>query len=105
VNTAPMAGVGSALMFNGVNSAVEVNSAVIGNKGNFTVEAWVSALNNAGPRTLFAQGAGSNLFSLTVAAGGQIQVSGAWDTGVPLPSDGWHHLAMVKETSNARLYI
>jgi hypothetical protein len=28
-----------------------------------------------------------------------------WDTGVPFPYGGWHHLAIVKETANARLYI
>jgi subtilisin-like proprotein convertase family protein len=59
VDSVPLAGTGAALQFNGTNSRVFVATNVIGNKGDFTVEAWVnvpwSATNNLVPRTFVAQ--------------------------------------------------
>ncbi|HXG49667.1 MAG TPA: LamG-like jellyroll fold domain-containing protein, partial [Methylomirabilota bacterium] len=104
VNTAPLAGLGSALSFDGVNDAVLVPTNVIANKGNFTFECWAFAPSNAGPRAIAEQGGGTNFFSLSVDAAGLIRV-GPWNTGVPFPFGNWRHIAVVKETTNARLYL
>lgn len=61
VDSVPLVGIGSALQFNGSNSTLMVSTNVIGNKGDFTAEAWVnvpwSATNAPGARTLLAQAA------------------------------------------------
>jgi subtilisin-like proprotein convertase family protein len=103
VNTAPLAGVGGALAFNGTNYLDAL--AAIGNKGNFSVEFWAYAPSNAGPGTMVVQGSGANVFSVATDAAGMIQISGVWNTGVPFPFGGWHHVAVVKEISNTRLYL
>ncbi|HEX5219301.1 MAG TPA: LamG-like jellyroll fold domain-containing protein [Verrucomicrobiae bacterium] len=102
VNQLPQPGAGLALSFNGVNQAANANTNVIGDKGTFSVEAWAYAPSNSGPRTILAQGAG---FTIGVDAAGQIRVGTNWNTGVAFPFGGWHHLAVVRETANTRLYL
>jgi subtilisin-like proprotein convertase family protein len=108
VNQAPLAGVGRVLSFNQLDGTVPfvvVPSPVIGNKGAFTVECWASAPSNSGPRGIVSQGSGTNLFSIVLDATGQIQISGLWNTGVQFPFDGWHHLAVVRQSNDVTLYL
>jgi subtilisin-like proprotein convertase family protein len=107
VDQAPLAGVGRALSFNQLNGhgLFVVVPAVIGNKGAFTVECWASAPSNSGPRGIVRQGSGTNVFSIALDAIGQIQISGLWNTGVQFPFDGWHHLAVVRQSNDVTLYL
>ncbi|HXJ56525.1 MAG TPA: LamG-like jellyroll fold domain-containing protein [Verrucomicrobiae bacterium] len=102
VNQAPLPGVGRALTFNGLPNSVRTANRVIVDKGTFTVEAWASAPSNSAPRTLLAQG---DIFCIRVDGSGQIRIGTNWNTGVPFPFGDWHHLAVVRETANTRLYI
>ena len=105
VNQDPLAGLGLALNFDGVNDQVTVRTNVFGNKGSFTVECWVSAPSNSGPRTLMSQVGGTNTFTISLDPAGIIRVSEMWVTGVPFPFGGWHHLAVVKESDDTHLYL
>jgi subtilisin-like proprotein convertase family protein len=104
VNQAPLPGVGRALTFNGLTNWVSTTNSgsVLADKGTFTVEAWASAPSNSGPRTLLAQG---DLFRIRLDAAGQIQVGTNWSTGALFPFGDWHHLAVVRETADTRLYV
>ena len=104
VNAAPLPGVGRALTFDGVDDGVLVAANVLDFKGNYTIECWVNAPSSAVARTLAAQGTGASTVSLGTNAAGKVQI-GPWDTGVAFPVGAWHHIAAVKETANARLYI
>src|SRR5262249_18572967 len=102
VNQTPLAGVGLALSFDGNTNFVSAGTNVIFPKGTFTFEAWALAPSNAGPRTLLSQGPG---FSIGIDGGGKIRIGTNWDTGVSYPFGGWHHLAVVRDTNDARLYV
>ena len=104
VNAAPLAGVGRALSFNGTSDGVLASANVIDFKGSYTIECWTNAPSGAVARTIAAQGTGAATTSLGTNAAGKVQ-AGPWDTGIAFPFGAWHHLAVVKETGNARLYI
>ncbi|HXU76446.1 MAG TPA: LamG-like jellyroll fold domain-containing protein, partial [Methylomirabilota bacterium] len=102
VNQLPLPGVGLALNFDGINDVATGPSNAIADKGNYSVEAWVFAPSNPGPRTLVSQG---GRLTLGFDAAGQIRASTNWTTAIPFPFGAWHHLALVRETDNTRLYL
>ena len=107
VNTEPLAGVGTALSFDGVNDFAQVNTNVVPSKGDFTVECWLfaPATTNQTRRAL-AQGNTNGSFSIGYDSQNRVAIGTVWaNPGVPFPFDAWHHFAVVKAGSNAFLYL
>ena len=100
-------GTGYALSFNGTNAYVDMNAAVIPASGDFTVMLWFNCPSApASYREMLSQGSAGNAFYLGVNPAGIIRAGDTWaDTGVSLPVGGWHHLAVVKSSTNTVLYL
>ncbi|MEI2722803.1 MAG: LamG-like jellyroll fold domain-containing protein [Verrucomicrobiota bacterium] len=107
VNARPLAGVGTALVLDGMHDAVRLNTNVLPFKGSFTVELWVQASTNAAgmPRTCVSQGTGSNVFALGFDALGRLRLGTSWVTTLPFPLGDWHHLAVVRDTTSTQIYV
>ena len=96
--------VNTALAFNGINASVETGTAVIPTSGDYTVEfcCYCPAVPAAG-QTILSQG---NLFYIGVDSANSLRLGDNWLTpGVTWPAGGWHHLALVKSSTNAILYL
>ena len=111
INTPPVVGPGQGLSFNAATQyAFATNKAVIPTNGDFTVECWALAPANSGvTREILSQGdagGGGLPFYLGVDASGKIRAGDGWmSTGVNYLFGGWHHLALVKNSTNTWLYL
>jgi Concanavalin A-like lectin/glucanases superfamily/Putative Ig domain len=104
----------TALSFDGTNHFVTVSAGVIPSSGSFTVECWVNAAATPNQMQMVSSGApgggGGNTFALGKSGSGTVQVTfgsgggSVWDTGITLPG-GWHHLALVKGSSDTFFYL
>jgi alpha-tubulin suppressor-like RCC1 family protein len=95
------------LAFDGVNGYVETATSVIPASGDFTVECWVlcpSAPNTY--REVLSQGGSGNAFYIGTDPANNLRVGDTWTaTGVAFPLGGWHHVAVVKSSTNTLLYL
>jgi T5SS/PEP-CTERM-associated repeat protein len=102
-------GFGNALSFNGASQFVRIPQPFIPTNGDFTIECWVNATIATGAfREILSQGqaAVSPRFYLGLEPGGTIRAGDNWSvTGVVLPSNSWHHLALSRTAGNAFLYL
>ncbi len=96
------------LTFDGTNDWVNtVSGALIPTSGDFTAECWAKCESDPGTESvLFSQGSSGNAFYIGTGPDGNIHVGDGWDsTDVVFPSDGWHHFAVTKSSSDTLLYI
>ena len=102
-----VAGPNYALAFNGTSGCVDTGTAVIPTSGDFTVEVWVNL--PAAPYTykeVLSQGSSGNAFYIGTDTGNNLRLGDTCSvTGVPFPVGGWHHLAVVKSSTNTILYV
>ena len=96
-----------ALSFDGVNDYVETPTAVIPTAGDFTVECWVACPTAPNSyRELLSQGSAGNAFYIGTDTANSFRVGDTWGgTGVAFPLGGWHHVAVVKSSTNTLLYL
>ena len=101
------AGPGYALSFDGVDDWVDMQAAVIPTSGDFTVECWVrcpTAPNSL--REILSQGSSGNAFYIGTDPANNFRLGDTWvSTGLPFPVGGWHHLAVVKSSTNTMVYL
>ena len=96
---------GNALRFGAGGDWISFTNGIIPSSGDFTVECWAYAYGSSGYRELVSQGTGGNAFYLGTD-GGNIRSGDGWQsTGVPFPFAGWHHLAIVKSSTNTLLFV
>ncbi|MCF6212654.1 MAG: Ig-like domain-containing protein, partial [Flavobacteriaceae bacterium] len=119
LDTAPVAGTGTALDFDGVNDFVALNSTTFGNFGtaDFTIEGWIKTTKDKkrfvlGKRA--ASGATTPLWNVFINASGTLgfeikQISSANNgdlTGTTDVGDGnWHHFAVTRTGTTTTVYI
>ena len=97
---------GYALRFDGGSDWVAFDGASIPDSGDFTVECWAYGYNSSSYREIISQGTGGNAFYLGYASDDTVRSGDGWQsTGVPFPFNAWHHLAIVKSSTNTLLYI
>jgi hypothetical protein len=84
---------------------VAVTNGVIPGSGDYTVECWAYAATPSSYREIISQGTGGNAFYLGTD-GSWIRAGDSWgNVGVAFPFQGWHHFAVVKTASDARVYV
>ncbi len=98
------------LAFDGEDDYVQADVAAIPPTGDFTICLWAKAVSfPARYAEIVSQHGGptGRHFYLGKAASGNIRAGDSWnETGVPFPVDGdWHHYALVKSSSDTRLYV
>ena len=94
-----------AIRFDGSSAWVSVTNPLVPLSGDYTVEAWSYSLGATGYREMLSQGSGGNAFYLGTVDN-RIRAGDGWsDTGVTLLPGGWHHVAVVKTSTNAYLYL
>lgn len=96
------------LSFNGTNDHVRVAANPIPTSGPFTIECWIKANPSPAPRytTLISQAVEESAPRFYIGTGprGEVRVGDGWvDTGFQLPTDKWHHLAVVRTEKDAQL--
>jgi len=99
----------NALFFNGSSACLDAGRGIIPTNGDYTVACWAFCPTNAvgGLREIISQGSLGNAFYLGKTDGnGNIRLGDGWmDTGVVFPLDSWHHIAVVKSSTNTILYM
>ncbi len=101
---------GTVLHFNGTNDHVRVAANPSPTNGPFTIECWIKADPSPAPRytTLISQAVEEAFPRFYIGTGlrGEVRVGDAWgDTGFQLPTNTWHHLAVVRTEKAAQLLL
>ena len=101
------AGSDFALSLNGANSYVDTGAAVIPASGDFTVEVWANCpVATSSHREILSQGSSGNALYIGTDWANYLRLGDTWSsTGIPFPFGGWHHLALVKSSTNTLLYL
>jgi len=96
-----------ALEFNGTGAYIETGRAVIPSSGDFSVEVWYYCPTGiSGRREILSQGSQGNALYIGRDLDGRLRMGDSWyDAPIELPTGGWHHLALVKSSTDTRLYI
>ncbi|MBI5387108.1 MAG: VCBS repeat-containing protein [Verrucomicrobia bacterium] len=97
---------GYALRFNGGNDWIAITNAVIPASGDFTVEAWAYSYGSDGYHDILSQGSGGNAFYMGYRSW-KARAGDGWEyiDSVTYPQGGWHHIAVVKSSTNTLFFI
>jgi hypothetical protein len=97
-------------MLDGTNQYVRIPTNAVPVSGNFTVECWLKLPKKLPPNlnTVLSQAREKDWprFYFGIWPTGEICVGDAWArTGAIVPRGKWHHLALVRDTSDTRVYV
>lgn len=108
---------GNAMAFDGVNDRLKVVGSDLGNFGtsNFTIEFWmktsssnswiISKRNTAGHGYFFNIGHSQGQISYEIDQNGANYIQTNTNSKVPVNDGRWHHIAVVREGVNNKIYI
>jgi len=112
-NTAPFAGLGNALNFDGNDDYIDLgNSQIIGGDDTFTIEAWVRPADVSGTQSVYGEfvSSESNTRNYLKINNGVVQFdqwppSGTTIQGGSLTDGQWTHITYVRNGSSQAIYV
>lgn len=98
------------LILDGTNQYVRIPTNAVPVSGDFTIECWLKLPKKLHPNlnTILSQAREPDWprFYLGIWPTGEVWVGDAWArTGAIVPRGSWHHLALVRDTSDTRIYV
>jgi hypothetical protein len=95
-----------ALSLDGSSGYVDTGAPVIPANGDFSVEAWINCTSAGAYTEILSQGDSGNAFYIGADSSSHLRIGETWpSTGVAFPVGGWHHLAVVKSSTNTIFFL